>query len=482
MIRNQQHESTQNPTTLPLEITISVKVEVTMAEYDQIRNRLAQEQVENNKEQHSTIHLNPQILNKIPNNISTPIKQSLFKLVEKKEEEPKKMNSSVLKVLEGNHLGEGNRKKREISLEVNSSKKERGFEKVKMDKRKNEEINNNNGFRRIEKKTEQDFTPDTKDKTSPSCFDRKVFVHNNFNFNEESFKKRYGKFLGKFEKINENFNLPNFNFDSNTNKREETENNELDINNMPLFFTPKKEPTPLYPQNNWEFENLNKFFSSYYLDKFFDPSLVENLNFKERIVFTRMLDVPLQKRDRLIRSNYQLLSLARRTFLTSKDDKKAYKITNSKRFVFRKIKTIMYQEFKRGEFRRHLSKKDLDRQFFNRYFSSQPEFRELCDIEKSIVETLYFTYKESKIEMVWKFREFTRDFLIVLRRFPEELMKGYFKPKYESIKIFLESLKGKDVGHLERVKPPCKKLPINHCTVELYISDFIEAFGKYLNK
>lgn len=457
-----------NPPRNHIELVISMKVNINIEDLNSIKADVVESRVRqvNGEDQ----GLLPDIV------LAPPRVNQLSRQRESEERTPRKNEIEIGREISGVSREEGNRKEKEClyrreTEQFNPFMYQRLSElrKGQSDFKREKECV---GFRKIRKREEGE-------EGEEGNSTRKLIMPdlNNYKSNQRCFMKTP-------EELGPRNLFPSACFENPLKKRESMETN--GENTTASIFDKLRQlvAQQIVPEtiDTWDFKILNQFFESYYLKKDFQTELVDKFNIKEKIVFLKMIGIRNEYKQMALQDSKLLLSLAQQTLMTDKDEQKAYKVTNSKRFVYRKIKTIMYQEFKKKEFRRHLSKKDVDYQFFTYYFKNQPEYAELCDIEKKVIETLYFTYKESKIDLIWRFAKFTRDFTVILKRFPDELHKSYYTPKYETIKIFLESLNGKDVEYLRGVRPPCKKLPLNHCVIDLYISDFIKAFGKYLNK
>lgn len=231
----------------------------------------------------------------------------------------------------------------------------------------------------------------------------------------------------------------------------------------------------------WVFQNLVTFLEEYYLQYNLRPEIILRLNAREKIILIRLLNTNFKNRKRVFDDQTFLQKLTCDFFNKQPNQHKGYKVTNSKRFVYRKIKTVLYQNFKNGQFRKHLSKKALDNEFFDYYFSKAPEYQTLCPEEREAIKTLYFTYEETKIHLLWRFKVYKRDFTAILLNFKKEMQKNYFSQKVRNLKNFLESIHDRSEQDVKVVKLPFASLPLTHQVVDLYVSDFIKSFGDNLN-
>ena len=232
---------------------------------------------------------------------------------------------------------------------------------------------------------------------------------------------------------------------------------------------------------SWTFQNLILFLEEYYFHYRFCPDIILDLNTRERVVLTRLLNTNFKNRKKAVEDPILLRKLVCDHFNKQPNQHKGYKVTNSKRFVYRKIKTVLYQNFKNGRFRKHLSKKALDSEFFAHYFGNTTEYQYLDLEEKKAIKTLYFTYEETKIHLLWRFSEYKKDFLAVLLNFKEEMQKYYFSQKITNLRNFLESVNDRSEQEVKAAKMPFTNIPLTHSIVDLYVSDFIKAFGNHLN-
>lgn len=231
----------------------------------------------------------------------------------------------------------------------------------------------------------------------------------------------------------------------------------------------------------WVFQNLVTFLEEYYLQYNLHPEIILRLNPREKIILIRLLNTNFKNKKRAFEDQTFLQKLACDFFNKQPNQHKGYKVTNSKRFIYRKIKTVLYQNFKNGKFRKHLSKKALDNEFFEYYFSKAPEYQTLCPEEREAIKTLYFTYEETKIHLLWRFKIYKRNFTAILLNFKEEMQKYYFNQKVRNLKHFLESIHDRSEQDVKVVKLPFASLPLTHQVVDLYVSDFVRSFGDNLN-
>lgn len=226
---------------------------------------------------------------------------------------------------------------------------------------------------------------------------------------------------------------------------------------------------------NWNFKRLFNFLNSYYINKNFDISSIEYFNIREKVILARMIDL-FHKFNNSVSLNSDNFPKNVEKYFTRQKSGQKYKVTNGKRFVYRKIKGVMMKKFRENAFRKHFSKKKLDEEFFNHYFRRTDNFNSLSEEEKNQLKSMLTFYDEIGLHLLWKFKAFCKDFIEILNDFEQLLQTFYFQPKLNSLKKFLEIINDENLENIKIVKLPYVRLPLPHSVIELYVSDFTRGF------
>lgn len=230
----------------------------------------------------------------------------------------------------------------------------------------------------------------------------------------------------------------------------------------------------------WEYHHLFSFIKLFYESRVYRPELIDKFNDKELSVFCRLINIDPSLIHKST-SKEQILSQIKEIFFGVEEKKKGYKITNNKRFVFRKIKGLMIAMFNRQHIKMKMTKRERDELFFFYYFQNSKEYLQFSEKEKKDLRKFMSVYMEANIELVWRFPLFVKDFTIIFRNFREELKLSYFKKKLEKYRAYLIGLRNKDLIEINKTTLPFQYMPLNHNTIDQYIEDFYGDYGMFLN-
>lgn len=232
----------------------------------------------------------------------------------------------------------------------------------------------------------------------------------------------------------------------------------------------------------WEFRNLYTFLKTYYLDSVYDPSYIDSFTERETIVFKRLIN---KKQDIFNTSNDEKSDLKKTAYFVfngTEERKRGYKITNNKRFVFRKIKTLLMNRYLIRIKKKNALKNERDNYFFNYYFASDKEYEKLNTTDQKKLYRFLDVYEESKIKLIWRFDHYVTDFSHMFYRFEDELRKTYYNEKLSKLKAFLVRLTKKPLESLNKARLPMKNLPLNHNVIKEYMQDFYNSYGYFLKE
>lgn len=241
-------------------------------------------------------------------------------------------------------------------------------------------------------------------------------------------------------------------------------------------------PVPRIIENRyrWEFATFFQFLRSFYIEREYLPYLVDSFNRKEIFVFCKFINRSQCTIEKFQRNKQKLLTLANKVFNGVEVRRRGYKITNNKRFVFRKIKAIMVSKFAEETLKVKTSKKEKDELFFFHYFQNRSQYKQMSPTERTDLESFLNIYEESKINLVWQFTDFLRDFSLVFFEFPDYLTKTYYREKVARYRTYLLDLTDRSTEEVFRARLPVKSLPINHNIIKEYMRDFKNSFGHIL--
>ena len=231
-----------------------------------------------------------------------------------------------------------------------------------------------------------------------------------------------------------------------------------------------------------EFKLLKLFIVLFYFHREYRPELVEFFNDKEIHVFCKFLNRSQCSVEKFLRTKEKLLVLSNKVFNGVEQRKKGYKVTNNKRFIFRKIRMILQAKLIQGKLRNKLLKREKEQLFFAFYFENCPEYAGLTEQEKSDLRLVLNTYEEKRIKVVWRFEKFGRAFAEVFVDLFSHLKESYYREKLTKMRKYINSLSGLDTKTIMKSKLPFKNLPINHNSVEEYKRDFRDSFEEVLAK
>lgn len=241
------------------------------------------------------------------------------------------------------------------------------------------------------------------------------------------------------------------------------------------------EPVVLKKPDNQQFFRLFNLFEKYYLEGVYSRETLLTFNEREQLIFLKIIKVNTKDIPTYL-ENQQLMVEHADKYFTHDTKRKGYKITNNKRFIFRKIRSILYKNIQDAKTNTKGSKKARDAKFFLYYFQNAEEFTHLSTKERLNLKSLLRTYEESKIGVIWKFSQFCQDFSSVFFDFPNQMIDGYYNKKLNSLKFYLEFLVDKDDDYIMGSPIPIKSLPRPLTAIKQYMVDFYNSFGEHLKK
>ena len=239
---------------------------------------------------------------------------------------------------------------------------------------------------------------------------------------------------------------------------------------------------PFIMSHKWKFYSLYKLINLYFIEDIYKPNLISYFNKHEMLVFFKLLNLSLP--NHLKFKNHCTLKTVIETADIFFNDPNIFvkvdKLTNNKRFVFRKIRSIMLNNLIKDRGLEDLSKKKKEKEFFKYYFKKDPVYKKFNFSEKKDLMKLMNVYYESKIHVVWNFTVFTNEFVRIFNRFHEELKESYYQETVYSLKFYLEYLGDKDIDVIRTSAIPIKRLPHNKKVIQIFKEEFEKAFSEYV--
>ena len=225
---------------------------------------------------------------------------------------------------------------------------------------------------------------------------------------------------------------------------------------------------------------LGVFLKMYFLKGELNDKLLSEFNQYEDFMMAKLIGLDAKNILGCLRSKNHLITFVNNYFLNNGSKPRKYKITNGKRFIYRKIKTIMYQRFKKEKLNNKHGKVDSDRLFCQYYFYSDPYFEKLSDFEKNALSKLYHVYEERFLHLLWDFKKFKEDFVKVFSNFKFELFSCYYEKKLKRLLSEIKLIREDDFDFQRYKMKKVISLPLSHKMIDLYIRDFAMTFGFYL--
>lgn len=222
-------------------------------------------------------------------------------------------------------------------------------------------------------------------------------------------------------------------------------------------------------------------FERYYLEGVYNRDIIASFTHREQLIFLKIIKVSVKDIPALLGNQEYILAMADKYF-NHDAKRKGYKITNNKRFVFRKIRSILYKRIQDARTNTKGSKKARDAKFFLMYFQNAPEYARLSPKERMNLKCLLRTYEESKISVIWKFERFSEDFSRIFFEFPSQMVDGYYTKKLNALRFYLEYLVDKNDEYILEAPVPIKSLPRPLTAIKQYMVDFYNSFGEHLKK
>ena len=236
-------------------------------------------------------------------------------------------------------------------------------------------------------------------------------------------------------------------------------------------------------KTNTNFDKLFEFLKEIYLEDRFNHELLTKLNQVEIATILKMLGFDSQRIKKTIkRKTREAINKLLYDYLSGANTyENGKKLTNNKRFVFRKVRAIMIKKFLKGVDKEHVSKREKDNLFFKYYFVNQSEFSKLTHKQKKDIQSLFSVYYENKIHILWRFKQFTLDFSEILASFLPNIEELYFKEALMSVNIYLEFLKSKPPEFILTSNTHLKRLPYNRKVIESFVNGFYDKFGDFFD-
>ena len=225
------------------------------------------------------------------------------------------------------------------------------------------------------------------------------------------------------------------------------------------------------------FKTLNDFFINYYLEDKLNLESLNSMNSQELIILLKLFGVENNKERSALMNNNIIL----KQFVFNKLGDLMYKeefikCPNGRRFIYGKIKNIIYKKFKNSLSNKKLKKKEIDRKFFKFYFYSSEEYKKIPMLSRLNVEKVFNSFEQNNVKLLLCFPAFKQEFKRVYLNFEHELKESYYRPKCRILKDYFLTLIGKSAKALEEAVVPFLKLPHSHSTVRIYYSDFGSYF------
>lgn len=287
-----------------------------------------------------------------------------------------------------------------------------------------------------------------------------ILQHYQTGYNNQS-RTNYNNLLSK---LDNSYQLPNNCTNSDTKFQcNSNQNNKLssNINNLTTY------------------DQLYNFLELIYLNKNYDSTPIKSLSNSELIILCKIMKIPNKEIPSLVNDKNLVKTLFDQYYNGIESKHRNYKITNNKRFIFRKIKGLMYNNIA-GQEGFDYNRNSRDNNFFNYYFKSEPEYLGLTMKEAEALRGLLHTYEESKIKLLWRFKKFTEDFSEIFFSFAKLNDEENNKKKLSGFRFYLDCLQGQnDAAIMNAVLPP-NSLPLSTLAVKKFMVDFYNSFGSYL--
>lgn len=227
------------------------------------------------------------------------------------------------------------------------------------------------------------------------------------------------------------------------------------------------------------FERLTIFLEDLYLKEIFKPGALESFNKYELIIICKIMKVPKADIPTLLTDMLQLRDSFEQFYTSENPRNRKHKITNNKRFIFRKMKATMIDRLFQDD-NEFQNKKSKENEFFSRYFKSQPEYLTLNQAEADSLQSILKSYEEHKIKVLWRFKKFTRDFSSLFFNLTHMADNSHNLMKLNSFKLYLQSLCDLDEAAIINSILPIKSLPLSSHVIKQFMVDFFNSFGGYL--
>lgn len=220
-----------------------------------------------------------------------------------------------------------------------------------------------------------------------------------------------------------------------------------------------------------DFFFLKKFFYSLFYDGIFNDEYFENFTFLARLVMSKFVDGNEFGQDNYLNKELLKKKITEK-FLCEEKKRRGFKITNAKRFIFRKVKNILFKKFKK-------EKEDIsDYKILEYYFKNGEvpfEKRDFLNFKRWLNN-----YKKNEIVEILKYENFVRDFLKILDNFIDEMRVYYYKAKIQDIFFHLDNLTLRKILKINEIYLPWSKIPYSHRSLIKFKGDFEKSFSNFL--
>ena len=224
-----------------------------------------------------------------------------------------------------------------------------------------------------------------------------------------------------------------------------------------------------------DFFFLKKFFYFLFFDGKFNKEIFKKFTFLDRFVMSKFVSNKIDN-ENIFLNLENLKKKIFEKFLAEKKKEKGFKITNTKRFIFRKIKNILFKKFKK-------EKKDISHFLIIKYYFFNKNDKNLKFEKKDFLKYKKFLNDFKKLEIIEisKSKKFVKDFMIIFKKknFLKEMKKFYYQKKIDEIFFYLENLKIRKFLNFNNIMLPWKEIPYSHKSILKFRDNFEKSYKKF---
>lgn len=236
----------------------------------------------------------------------------------------------------------------------------------------------------------------------------------------------------------------------------------------------------VYSLENSSFSNLIVLFEELFFEGCFKNGVLKSLNHLERVVLLKFIE---NEKEDFLKEEVSLEKiefLCKKRFLGSENRYKGYKVTNNKRFMFRKIKDIIFKKKKKiikGKTGKILKDKDIIKIIFQK--ADYLDINGYKYKDHNQIKKILSSYRESNLKEIFKFQDFYFLFKKTFNNFLGEMKDSYYKDKIDNLKNFFFKLSQQINLNPYDLKLPWKKLPYNHKSLLEFKNDFLNSHPSF---